>query len=402
MTDFFDWVILTYLDGNNELEPETAGAMREMERTVFSKLNALLLVQAGRLDQKTVGVLRPGREGEPPEEAWSGVRRCAAGQGKAILLKELGNLNMAAPKNLFDFISWGMKFESEHYMLILSGHSCEYIGILSDYSGERPCILGIPELGLALEYVKKTAGKALDLLLLDTCYANNIELLYELGLGGCAVKTLLTHRKTAPAEGLSYRELFKAMDDCPVPGDTPTMIEKITACSSGELVAYEIDARRLEKIKKLFGALGRAYLGERDRDFLGAFRGGSPDAPFREEREELERLASSLMIGRKQGQNPLETICALDKYIPDKGTAALYYRLAFARDNPWTGLLCSRLAEKQFQFAVSIGFSPIPLAGSKVMALIRSSNPGMTEREAEGILAALSSERGWTFDPKSP
>lgn len=395
MTDSCDWVILAYLDGNNELEPETADAMREMEQVAFSKRNALLLVQAGRLNHKTVKILRPERKGEQPEDAWRGVRRYAAGQGGMILLNELGELNMADPRNLFDFISWGMKFEAAHYMLILSGHSCEYIGILSDYSGKKPYILGIPELALALEYIKKTAGKAIDILLLDTCYANNIELLYELSRSGPAVKTLLTHRKTAPAEGLSYRELFQAMDNCPGPGDTQALLGEIIDCSSGELVAYRADPERLEKIKSLFGALGRGYLKGKDRDPLPALRGGGPDAPFREEREELESLVSSLMIGRKIGQNPLETVCALDKYIPDKGTAALYYRLAFARDNPWTVLLCIRLPDKQFQFAVSIGFSPIPLAESKVMALIRSSNPGMTEKEAEGVLAALIAQQGW-------
>ncbi|MPM17178.1 hypothetical protein SDC9_63566 [bioreactor metagenome] len=288
-----------------------------------------------------------------------------------------------------------MKFDAAHYMLILSGHSCEYIGVLSDYSGATPCILGIPELALALEYIKKTAGKIIDILLLDTCYANNIELLYELALSGPAVKTLLTHRETAPAEGLSYRELFEAMDNCPVPDGTEAILLKMIDCSSEDLVAYMIDSEKLERIKKLFGVLGRKYLSEKDRDFLPLVRSGGPDTPFPGEREEMANLVSSLMIGRKPGQKPLETICALDKYIPDKGTAALYYRLAFARDNPWTGLLCSRLPEKQFQFAVSIGFSPVPLGKSKIMALIRSSNPGMTEREAESILEALISERGW-------
>ncbi|MPM61888.1 hypothetical protein SDC9_108752 [bioreactor metagenome] len=78
-------------------------------------------------------------------------------------------------------------------MMILGGHSCEYIGMMNDYSQDKPYIMGIPEISLVFKYVKNTVGSQIDLLIFDTCLFNNIELLYELGYYGTpAVKTALT------------------------------------------------------------------------------------------------------------------------------------------------------------------------------------------------------------------
>ena len=395
MSDLTEWVILAYLDGNNELEPETAAAMNEMKNALFSK-DHILLLQIGRLNQDTVKILRPKELLDHPEDTWSGVRRYSISKSGTVLLKELGNLNMADPSRLFEFILWGMqKFKAAHYMLILSGHACEYIGMLNDYSQRKPYLMGIPELSLVLEYIKRTLGQSIDALLLDTCLFNNIEVLYELAQCSSAVNTVLVHHDNAPVGGLSYQELFEAMSECQ-PQDTETLLLKLIQYSSADLVAYRIDSPRLERIKKLFGSLGYKILEQKGLDLLPELRRNDSKLPEQEIRDEITRWISSLIIGQKSVfRQPFETIYALDKYIPDKSTAEMYYRLAFARDNPWTGLLCSRLPEKQFQFAVSVGFSPLALERNKVNALILSSNSAMAEKEADNILNALIADRGW-------
>lgn len=87
----------------------------------------------------------------------------------------------------------------------------------------------------------------------------------------------------------------------------------------------------------------------------------------------------------------------MDKYIPDIGTAALYYRLAFARNNNWSTLICSKLPESNYRLIVSIGFAPMILPINKIVALIISSNPDLTADDANGILKRLAARRNWAI-----
>jgi len=396
--DTSNWVIMAYMNGNNELEPETVAAMREMEETVKQTSKTLLFLQIGRLAEKTVHILRPELTNSPSCNPWNGVRRYAISQSGKVLLGELGESNMADPQCLYDFLSFCMGHEAQHYMLILSGHSCEYIGLLNDYSGKEPCLMGIPELALVLEYIKKSFEKNIDVLVLDTCYSNNIEFLCELGASGSGVKTVLTHRVTAPPKGISYRELFSAIGNSPNESCVETLLKQIIDNTSADLIAYRVDSRINAQIKELFTELAKQYLSCPDEDLLQLLRSEDLRHPGQDYRDNLSNLIGDLIIGRKSAiQEPLQGIGVLDKYIPDQDTAKLYYRLSFARDNYWTRLLCSRLPEKQFHFAVLVRFAPLILSKSKIKAMICSSNSSLSEDEANGILDQLIADRNWNI-----
>lgn len=398
MPDTTNWVIMAYMDGNNELEPETVAAMREMEEAAKQTCKTLFFLQIGRLAEKTVNILRPEMTSSPSYDPWSGVRRYAVCQSGKVLLGELGEINMADPQSLYDFLSFCMEHEAHHYMLILSGHSCEYIGLLNDYSGKEPCLMGIPELALVLESIKKSFDKNIDVLVLDTCYSNNIEFLTELGVSGSAVKAVLTHRGTAPPKGISYRELFSVIGDCPDESCVETLLYQIIHNVSADLIAYRVDSMINAQIKELFAKLAKQYLRHPDEDLLPLLRSEDLRHPGREYRDKLSSLIASLIIGCKTAiQDPFHGIGVLDKYIPDQDTAKLYYRLSFARDNSWTKLLCSRLPEKQFHFAVLVRFAPLILGKGKIKAMIRSSSSLLSEDETDRILDKLIADRNWNI-----
>lgn len=398
MPDITNWVIMAYMDGNNELEPETAAAMREMEEAAKQTSKTLLFLQIGRLAEKAVHILRPELTNSPSFDPWSGVRRYAISQSGKVLLGELGEINMADPQSLYDFLSFCMEHEAQHYMLILSGHSCEYIGLLNDYSGKEPCLMGIPELALVLESIKKSFDKDIDVLVFDTCYSNNIELLCELGMCGSSPKTVLTHRGTAPPKGISYRELFSVIGECPDESCVETLLNQIIHTTSADLIAYRIDSTINAQIKELFANLAKQYLRRSDEDLLPLLRSEDLRHPERDYRDKLSSLIGDLIIGRKSAiQEPLQGIGVLDKYIPDQDTAKLYYRLSFARDNSWTRLLCSRLPEKQLHFAILVRFAPLILGKSKIKAMIRSSNSSLSEDEVDRILDQLIADRNWNL-----
>ncbi len=400
MLNFPKWVVLAYLNGNNELEPEMAAAKHDLEKTAIEN-DIVILLQIGRLDQSAVEILRPDNNDPDPNDIWSGVRRYCISKSGSTLLEELGNQNMADPQCLYYFLRWGIQnYPSAHYMLILGGHSCEYIGMMNDYSQDRPYIMGIPELSLVIEYTQKTVGRSIDLLIFDTCLFNNIELLYELGqYGSSGVDAVLTYRDNAPARGLSYDELLRTIDEYYFIDDLNVLIQKLIANLSADLIAYHIDSHRLEHIKKLFGWLAHKYLDgiENKRlDFFLSMKNNDPGSPGQEILQEIHNLISSLIIGQTSAfRRPSETIRILDKYIPDKNTAALYYRLAFARDNNWTNLICSKLPDSSFQLAVSIGFFPITLGKGKIKALILSSSSGLDEKSVDNILNTLVTDRNW-------
>ncbi|MGE4485390.1 MAG: clostripain-related cysteine peptidase [Oscillospiraceae bacterium] len=394
------WVILAYLNGNSELEPETAAAKSEIEKAAFGE-DVEVLLQIGLLDETTVKILRPDAMSCDMDDKWSGVRRYHICRSGSFLVGDMGNKNMADPNCLFDFIKWGMEnYKAEHYILILGGHSCEYIGMMNDYSQDKPYIMGIPEISLVLELVKHTAGRAIDLLIFDTCLFNNIELLYELGQYGIpAVKTVLTYRGNAPAGGLFYSELLNAVNENCDESDLDIFIEKLVGASQADLIAYRINPAGLENIKRQFSCLADAYLSDASSsrpDLPELLKSAAADNPWRKIVDEIAYTVSSLVICRKCAScRGTETIRVLDRYIPFMSTAALYYRLAFARDNCWTKVLCSRLPESSFRLAVTIGFTPMILPKSKIKALMISGSPVLSPSAAEGILNGLIAYKKW-------
>ncbi len=391
------WVVLAYLNGNNELAPEISAAQYDIEETTPG-IDTEILLQIGRLDKNIVKILRPNEKTDE-KDSWHGVRLYHISRAASSLKGELANLNMADPKSLYNFIEWGMQnYPAEHYMLILSGHSCEYIGMMNDYSQDKPYIMGIPEIALVLEYIKKNLGRSIDLLIFDTCLFNNIELLYEFGQSpDPAVKTILTYRDNAPAGGLSYNEILKSMD---YEGENlNSFIQNLINNSSKDLIAYNINQTSLDNIKKLFDNLARKYLEETEKskkDLLVSMKTAEPEKPGQEILNEIINFISSLIIHKKTPfKHPAEQIRILDKYIPNKNTAAFYYRLAFARDNAWSNLLCRKLPESNFQLTISIGFSPLILAPSKIKALIASSNPNLATKDVDNILKDLILAKKW-------
>lgn len=99
------------------------------------------------------------------------------------------------------------------------------------------------ELALVLEYIKKSFDRAIDVLVLDTCYSNNIEFLTELGVSGSAVKAVLTHRGTAPPKGISYRELFSAIGDCSDESSVETLLNQIIHNASADCLPYRLNGQ---------------------------------------------------------------------------------------------------------------------------------------------------------------
>ncbi|MGW8114147.1 hypothetical protein ACVS9P_03000 [Caproicibacterium sp. NSD3] len=235
---------------------------------------------------------------------------------------------------------------------------------------------------------------------MDACYCNNIETLYEFGYrDNPAVKLLITYRQNASAAGISFRELLKAVGE----NDTANpkeLANRICSELPSDLVARVVRSKSIKQLKRLFDRLARKELSSNVRKIKNPselFSVKAGENKFeRDEAEGISRIVSDLTISQKtKVQDTGKDIGILDQYIPDKGLAAFYYRLAFARDNAWAELLCSQIKEKNYMLLVTIGFSPLLIPEAKVQALIKSCNPYADSSLVDAICGKLIDERRW-------
>jgi len=117
------WSIYFYLNGNNESEPEIYRSLTNLSKMVLnSDLN--VIIQIGRIRKKLLKKIRKGSFSYLPEaDTWSGVRRYLLNKDGFKLIQECGEINLADPRNLTDFLKWGLKnFAAEKNIIILGGH----------------------------------------------------------------------------------------------------------------------------------------------------------------------------------------------------------------------------------------------------------------------------------------
>ena len=114
-----DWTILVYLNATNDLEAHSFKTFEQMAK-VGGSGNVRILVEYGRPQ-------RHYPEGETPAfGGWSKTLRFAVGkdmeptEGEAV--EDLGQVNMADPQTLADFLDWGLTWPSSpstHTMLVI-------------------------------------------------------------------------------------------------------------------------------------------------------------------------------------------------------------------------------------------------------------------------------------------
>ena len=230
------WTVLIYANGNNDLEPEISKSLLDIER-IGAGTNTNVIVQLARAPYKLIKSMRPNLLDQTDiDGGWSGVRRYLVKENsnisqkrdfKSVLLDDLGNVNMADPTTLKNFISWGSKkFPSKHLMLILIGHGAGFMGILPDYTLKYPQIMSMNGLNVAINKASEETGQKIDILLLDSCYMNMVEIIYELGIDSKSPSYLITPQ-ISPIEGLPYDTIMKVLKGINKSDNTKTLIKEL-------------------------------------------------------------------------------------------------------------------------------------------------------------------------------
>ncbi len=169
--------------------------------------NALELESIGSdKDINIVAQLDVGKKAHKGYEMDPGCKRyyfCSAGESTAAPL-ELGQVNMANPEVLADFVKWGIKnYPAENYMLIMSSHGKGWAGMVDDRSHKG--WMSAPEIRNALESVKNSTGEKMDVLGFDACCMASVEVAAE--LSGVA-DYMVASQNTIGQSGWPYSKIF--------------------------------------------------------------------------------------------------------------------------------------------------------------------------------------------------
>lgn len=384
------WTVFIYANGNNDLEPEMVQAVYRLgEIAASSVIN--IVVQLARAKIELVRLVRPGIP--LGSETWHGVRRYVLVGNKLHLLASFKNMNMADPQSLYRFIKWGMQsFPAERYMLILGGHGYQFVGAMTDYTQKVPYIMGIPEMVGAINAAGRESGEKIDILVLDICYFNFMEVIYELGQEeNHVVRYMLTYVYDGPLEGMSYAGIIELLTEI-YAQDTNSIIREVIDYLPHDLVGFAIQHRQLEQIKHQIHQFALDCCNSKMKK----------DMPLFHFSGELTGCAYSicanlfsliLYFKRRQSAKPLVSFANVTT--SDPGLIARYHRLGFARHNQWTYLLSGQTFDVDAAREGGRGLRPIKLTFDEVYAFISITNPELTENEKIKLVRNLFFQRKW-------
>lgn len=246
-----EWTVIMYLNGSNEMAIEMENTFKQLCK--INKSNVNIVIQ---LSKASIDLVRTIRQDDSSYvENWTGTRRYSIINGKLEIVQSNEYINMADYRNLYDFIKWAAnKFPAKRYMVSISGHGF-IVASLSDLCGKEPYIMGMYEMCTAINNLKNIID--IDILILDICNMNTIELIYELGKEKVnVVKYIMTYINNGPLEGMDYNYIIQKIDDEP----TNLILKNIVNKSKQNLVAIEVKHGKLEKIKELSNKLAYYWL----------------------------------------------------------------------------------------------------------------------------------------------
>ncbi len=188
------WLIMVYLDSDNNLEPNSIFDMDKLE-SVGSTDDIIMVVQWDRA---------PGYDSSNGD--WMGTKRFLVKKGSQDGLVEsqeimdLGEVDMGDMGSLSDFVKWAMqKYPAERHLLDVWDHGSGWGSHTQDEtSGTEASVQGLAE---ALGNAGFGPEKKLDLLVLNQCLMGQIDVAYAMQP---YAKVLVASEEVIPGPGIDY------------------------------------------------------------------------------------------------------------------------------------------------------------------------------------------------------
>ena len=192
------WTVMVYMDGDNSLSSATTTDLNEM-KNVGSNGDINIVVQD---DTKT-----------------ETTKRYFIEQDNIKMIKDMGELEMSDYKTLVDFAKWTIdNYPSDHYLLVLWDHGKGFErspltisrDIAWDDNPSPTSSMSIPSLGEALSEIKGYLGKKIDIIGMDACLMNMIEVAYQIK---DYADYMVGSESLEPSNGWPYDKILKDLED---------------------------------------------------------------------------------------------------------------------------------------------------------------------------------------------
>lgn len=395
-----DWTILNYANGNNEYEPDMYNALLDSQK-IGSSDNINVVMEIGRCDRETARIIRASETLAAAEDNWTGVRRYYISEKNSTLISDLGNINMSHPKALYNFIKWGIeKYPAKHYILILGGHGASFVGTMTDYSQSSPYIMGTAEMCKAINMINKVTGYKIDILILDICYMNLVEIIYELGRNNKnTVENVITYIESGPVSGIPCDRLIETVEKNSNIDKPYIMSSQIIDNFNLNMVGIEVDHTKLKNIKDASNSLAYSYLSNKNLKKLSPFQlitDLNEEYPWNKNVLELQGSLSSIVFHYKEAYKSNGNLINI-MFQPLGDLIKVYYKLSFSRDNYWTYLINNRELTDTLDIQIKEGFEPIKIRPDGLQSLVQVMNPSFNKEEIENVLKKLMKHKNWAL-----
>jgi hypothetical protein len=194
------WSVLIYFQSDNNLEPSHVEDFLDVAK-VGSTSNMHVVAQMDRIAGYHVGYGN-----------WTGAKRFCVAKGMtptaANAVQDLGEVSMARPGTLLDFIHWAVEqYPAEKYFLILADHGDGWQGALWE---STPNMVRTPQPMGLFEQALKQAPAAMDIVGFDACLMGQVESAYQLRETGAG---LFIGSQYVETMGWAYAEFLQELDD---------------------------------------------------------------------------------------------------------------------------------------------------------------------------------------------
>jgi hypothetical protein len=249
------WTVLVYMTADNDLEPFALIDLEEM-MAVGSRLGFNLVVQIDR----AAGNAPQGVGGLPD---FTTAKRVRVQRGALEELADLGEVDMASPQTLGDFIAWGLTtFPSDQNALVMWDHGGGWRGFGLDESSGH--LLSVPQILQGVAAGRQAANaKPFRLIGFDACLMAT----WEVGVTLAPhAEYLLASEEVEPGHGWDWRSIAIAAD---APSTDPVALGRamITgyraqAAENNKIDSITlslVDLTKLGAVTDALGGLGQAF-----------------------------------------------------------------------------------------------------------------------------------------------
>lgn len=219
-----DWTVMVYMCGDNAMNDQSYEDLEEMMQ-IGSTEKVKIIVQIDNL----AASLEPN------------CRRYLIHNGSKELIGNLGEVDMADPQTLIDFVRFAYSsFEAQKYLLVLWDHGNGWpVGyynlykekaIIYDQSSNNWIGVADGELKFAIDEIKKVLKKKISILGFDACLMGMVEVAFEITNG---VDIMFASEEVTPWDGFPYDGILATLVNQPAvsPKDFSKRMCEITASS---------------------------------------------------------------------------------------------------------------------------------------------------------------------------